>query len=816
MNGSVGLRAAFVVALLVALAACSDSNGGDDDPDDGSDNAKVARIIVTPGEGFLWVGERLTLAAFAYDEDGTLLKDVSFTWSGTDDTVAGLEDGRVEGFATGASLVTASAGDVSSSPVAVLVIDAPENAQSSDEYLAEAAEAGLVTPHEVLTYRVYAAFKDSRLPLQYKGRASGAFETEALQDVIDQYDTLPAETKAALDPFLVPPADGASWLAPPGGGQGLGNGRPTCKASTDGWDFVNSTQAKVNVWYQFTIPGQKAKAALVSEAIEKEIWPRLFDVLGFPEPLSDSGTSCPLYSPKLDVFLVRNVDFRGLTVPEFGAPYQSSVFIMLDESLSPDELKASAAHELMHASHWAFRTKSFQASYGWLRDAVANWAIDAVYGKTLQLEQDFASCYLSTPELPLQDRSTGHCSASKSDAQRDYGAYLWFQYIANTLGPSTVKSILAATQSVDTGVEAIDNVVPGGFQKHWPLFGKMLWNQAPVDTKAASFTTWDTLNEVVKSVDAHGDLGGAAEKKDDLEPELKNLSHRVYYFDFKDPATRSVLFYNGFFEPKKEGKHLKVQALWLDGAGAWQEEDWSDYEYVGLCRDMKGQRAQHLVIIMSNAETEAGGSVTATRTPYLKRNNVGCWKVQGTVNALEKQPGWSGMGRKGVVTVGFGVDAASTALDFKHPLFPDTLRVGANLLMSPSGSFSFEVAYGEGSCSYSFGPASFVLAPFSGFLQTNPFPELHSPDAAVTDWLKQPARSYVAALVDNSSVAEAVSGKDCQSPHYSVTGGLIATNDEKNGVYVNPPAVLPDGRFSKSYSYLGFNFDWSLTPQTQP
>ncbi|MCP3137782.1 Ig-like domain-containing protein [Pyxidicoccus xibeiensis] len=811
----------YLLALLVALAACSDSNnGGDKDPDDpdaGSDNAKVDRIFVTPNQGFLWVGEQLTLAAFAYDEDGTLLEDVSFTWSSTDAAVAGLEDGRVQGTSSGMSLVSASAGGTASPPVAVLVFDAPEDRRTTEEALAEAAEAGLLTPHELLTYRVYATFSDPRLPLQYKGRATGAFETEVLQDVIDQYDTLPAETKAALAPFLVPPADGASWLAPPGsGGQGLGNSRPTCKASTDGWTFVNSTQAKVNVWYQFAVTGHKEKAALVSEAIEKEIWPKLFGTLGFPEPLSDLGTGCPLNSPKLDVFLVRNVDFRGLSVPEFGAPHQSSVFIMLNESLPPDELKAAAAHELMHASHWAYRTQSFQMSYGWLRDAVANWAIDAVYGKSLQLEQDFASCYLSSVELPLQDRSKGHCSASKAGVERDYGAYLWFQYVANTLGPSAVKSILAATQSVDTGVEAIDNVVPGGFQKHWPLFGKMLWNQAPVDSKPASFTTWDTLNEVVKSVDASGDLGGAAEKKNELEAELKNLSHRVYYFDFKDPQTRSVLFYNGFFEPKKAGKHLKVQAMWMDGAGAWHEEDWSDYEYVGLCRDLKGQRAQHLVLVVSNAETQEGGSVTAPRAPYLKRNNVGCWKIQGVVNAINMQSGWTGLGRRGVSTVSFEVDSAATQLDFKSPLLPDTLRVGANLLISPRGTFTFEVAYGDGGCAYSFGPANFTLAPLSGFLMTNPFPELHSPDAAAAAWLKTPARAYSGVLFDHTGFVERVSGPGCHTAQQDVPGGLLTTNDVQNDVHVNPPTVLPDGRFMQTFSESGFTFDWSFTPQTQP
>jgi hypothetical protein len=255
----------------------------------------------------------------------------------------------------------------------------------------------------------------------------------------------------------------------------------------------------------------------------------------------------------------------------------------------------------------------------------------------------------------------------------------------------------------------------------------------------------------------------------------------------------------------------------MDAAGAWHEEDdWSDYEFVGLCRDIKGQRAQHLVIILSNAETAPGGSVTATRTPYLKRNNIGCWKIQGTVIALENQPIWTGMGRQGLVTVGFELDAAATALDFKHPQFPDTLRLGANVLMSPSGTFSFEVAYGNRGCSNRFGPATFNIAPLSGFLKTNSFPELHSPDAAVTAWLNQPARAYVGALVDNASIAEVVTGVDCDSPVYSVVGGLLTTNDEKNGVYVNPPQVLPDGRFAKSFSESGFTFDWLFTPQRQP
>src|SRR5205807_2364412 len=175
------------------------------------------------------------------------------------------------------------------------------------------------------------------------------------------------------------------------------------------------------------------------------IWPKLIGTLHFKEPADDgSVVFCDGGDSRLDVYLVTGVSFLGLTQPEASAAWNGkhgSTYIMLSDGLSNARLPAGAAHEIMHAIQWAYTMAADQESYGWLRDASANWAIDAVYGTTNQAEQAWADCFLSTPELPLQDRTRGHCKSQPAGVERDYGAYLFFQYLAKTFSEATVKSV---------------------------------------------------------------------------------------------------------------------------------------------------------------------------------------------------------------------------------------------------------------------------------------------------------------------------------------------------------------------------------------
>ena len=79
---------------------------------------------------------------------------------------------------------------------------------------------------------------------------------------------------------------------------------------------------------------------------------------------------------------------------------------------------------------------------------------------------------------------------------REYGVYLLFLYLSRSFGDKVVKWIWDATVTHDS-LEAINSVIPGGFEARWPEFALFLWNRDPVD----KFNAWDTFsNGAVGSV----------------------------------------------------------------------------------------------------------------------------------------------------------------------------------------------------------------------------------------------------------------------------------------------------------------------------
>ena len=710
---------------------------------------------------------------------------------------------------------------------------APGPTGPSSTTLIDAALArGEIDEETAFTYEIFAAFADSRLPAAYHGDDRGVFETDAVTRLPSRFDTLSPAAQATLGPFLLRPSAIGSWLDLRSGSASHGevpsadarvatasSGRPTCRGESSGWTTINGSSARVNVWYRFATSGQKEKAAVVSAAIESDILPALVDRFMFRAPLDDSNPSgCFGGSGKLDVYLVSGMSDRGRTTPEGLDPTNAPVFVELntDALTTDDQLRAGAAHEMMHVIQWALKTKSPQVSYGWMRDALANWAIDYIYPKP-QVEQDYADCFTRSPELSLDDRSKGHCT-HVSGAARDYGAYLFFQFIAHTQGPAVVIAALGATTTAATSFEAVDGAIPGGFKNQWPLFAKALWNKPPIDTEADSFKQWDGLTDVPQTSELTGDLSGSPEESETLDSEQPSLSIRYYHFTFGDPNARSVLFYNGYFDQVKAGKAVTILAMWKDPAGQWvREDDWSSYQYVGLCRDLKAQRASELTIIVANAERDPGGKVTATKAPYLKRNNIGCYRYEGTATGNFKPASWSGQGKTTVASLAFQIPPGADAIGAKQPSIPDSLRLGLTSVMPVVGtSVTLTESYGSGTCSFSFGPATFPIGAGSqiagGVAQINPFPELRSTDPSLQAFLSDPARAYLAAVVDNQPVTVSVSGQACGTSQMDVVGVLLGTSTVSS-----PQRVQPDGTMQGTYAPTSSTvFVWTFTPKSEP
>ncbi|NPC75853.1 hypothetical protein HPP05_39550 [Corallococcus exiguus] len=808
--------------LLTSVLACGSTTEPDPTPGGGGDNAKVAALTLSPNGATLLVGESLTLAALAVDDAGEVLEDVRVEWSAVPAGAVTVKDGRLEGVAPGGAVITARAGSASATLTAV-VMPSDESSPSSAEVLTAAHEAGLINDEELLAYRVYAAFSDPRLPIQYKAPVEAGLDATSLEELRQRFNSLSKPMQATLGMYMLRPADPGSWLNAPTPDARLSSSEdPRCRPFSGGWRYLTEPLSKTRIWYRVNLPGQKAQALMLDEAIAKEIWPRLM-ALGLKEPLTDESSPCNGGSPQLDIYLVLNMADGGLTVAEGSDLTQAPTYILLEADTDDPSLKGAATHELMHAIQRSYKMKGPQLDYGWIRDATANWAIDHVYRTLLvgpnqrrQYEHQFADCFMNAPALSLDSQATGHCtSIGVRGAGHDYGAYLFFQYLERKYGPAVVVAALTKLTTETSSLTAVDSVIPGGFEKVWPEFAKTLWNATPIKTRSESFKSWDNLDDNVKHGELNADLSGWPESSDNMHDELGNLSNRYYRITFSDPGTRSVLFYNGWFKNITEAKDpVKVLALWKDEAGEWHDEDWSEYEYVGFCRDMKSQRAQELVVILSNAnfEPEGGGRLNGEAMPYLKRNNVGCWRFKGTTRSLLKGTTWSS-GRKLIDTnVELQVLDGFEALDFEHPLIPHTKRVGGSILMQPAGGFTLDVDYVSEGCRYSHGPKPYPLLPGGGILMLNPFNELTSPDPDTEDWLSHPSRSYTAALADPTLVHLNVSGgPDCRGPELDIPGNILFTD-----AGAAKPVVLSTGEMSGQYVDSDTTYSWILQPQRQP
>jgi hypothetical protein len=135
-------------------------------------------------------------------------------------------------------------------------------------------------------------------------------------------------------------------------------------------------------------------------------------------------------------------------------------------------------------------------------------------------------------------------------------------------------------------------------------------------------------------------------------------------------------------------------------------------------------------------------------------------------------------------------------------------------------SYSFEISYGTGSCSYSFGPTSFPLVRVpgttDGVMQTNAFKELEANNSGLQTVIDLPNRAYVASALDNRFVSVTVTGRGCNSPQPDIVGGLLLTNAASNGQYINPPVVKPDGTMQGNFQTSDAKFDWSFAPKSEP
>ncbi|MFN0064300.1 MAG: hypothetical protein ACKVPX_17465 [Myxococcaceae bacterium] len=577
MRTSVALAAWMSVFLL--CAACPQNMGG-------GQNASAASVDVVPVDAQIGLGASRAFSAIVKDSSGAVLSDVVVAWSATPATVATISSAGVAlGVGEGIADITATVGAASGhATLSVNALAAGAGTGSFD--LIDSAEAsGVLSSETALTYKVYALFRDARLPTEFQGDDAGLIEMDALSTPNVRFDSLSQATQDLLAPYLRRPADVGSWLDPAGpsatkprtvyGPSSSGvpvQMRPTCRGESSGWSSVSAT-APIKIWYTFASPGAQQQAQALAAAFDADIWPELITRQGLPPPLGDAAgeLGCHGGDGRTDVYLI-DMGGKGLSVPIGLNNRRAPVYILLNKGLSIDDLKSSAAHELMHAIQWAHNTAAAQESYGWMRDATATWAIDAVY-PSQNLEHNYADCYLRSIFLSLESRAPGFCTRY-ANVPRDYGAYLFFQFMDKVIGRTSVKAALAGMASFTAGLEAVNAALPGGFIAQWPEFVKRAWNQAPVS--ANSFSAWDSMSDKPE-VSPAGSLQDVVPSGPNIEFGLDLPIPRVaahyYHFKFPDVNARAITVLNPNLAAK--GSPISAQVFRRDSGSIWVWEDWN-------------------------------------------------------------------------------------------------------------------------------------------------------------------------------------------------------------------------------------------------
>ena len=848
MERSSGWRwiAAFALAWLAACGGGSDGSGNG-----GGGAATIASVVLGPSSAVVAPGGTASFSAEARDAGGAPIAGVTFDWSSSDSAVATVAGGVATAVAPGTVTIHASSGGVSSNAVTLLVRSAGN--ASSVELIDTALATGELDAETALAYKVFAVYLDPRLPAKYLGDDSGSFETQALEDFRVAYDTLSPTTQALLEPYLRRPSDVGSWLDPAvragfsaapreHAQQSRPMGRPTCKGTRDGWLPVDTANQKARVWYFKDTPDDGIAAVKVASYIDAVVWPVLINQLGYKEPLDDKRlVGCDGGDGRLDIYMVVMGD-AGLTWPSnsanaLGSNFQDAAYILINPLLSEDELKLATAHEVMHAIHWAYVSHAAGAVNGWFRDGLANWGADQVFNGNARLNLR-ASCHFNSAELSLTDDASGYCDGLPRGVSRNYGAHLPLQFLSKTRGVNIVKDILVATGgAVGSAVEAVDSVVP--FKSWWPDYARKLWNRDTVTAKdaPATFDDWDTLTNVSRhtpklapdgrnNTDAR--LNGSTQASTAIATDVANLSVRYYRYTFGGEVNaRSVMFHNTFYDNWKNGQAVSVRAFYKAEGQAWNEEDWTDVEWIGFCRDWKLQRLDELVVVVASAEwSGANPKVIAGQAPELMRNVIGCWEYKGEAKRTDTFGGSSGKSGSVVATFQASFDGhpGNTPLQFTDRS-TGRLRVPMPGPLFTGGDWTLFEQYSSGSCSYAInsgGSSGSVSTPggqSSGLMIFNNFSEALPAGLRPADVTGAPSLAYFGEGQTQNQVLGKVSGSGCSDDYTSSVGEWWLTRTDIANTKV---VTKTDGSLDSTYSVPGLPpgeatvFTWKLVPVREP
>jgi hypothetical protein len=625
----------------------------------------------------------------------------------------------------------------------------PPPAQTTYEKIDAAVASGQITPEQGLTYKVFAAFGDPRLPGQYVG-VPDSFADPPLDEVAAQWDQLSAGAKAILGPFLISPMHEGSYVNQQIGGTAGSSSsatasaaiaaddpppdptQPWCTGNTDiateNWHYVEPVAGpaagKVRIWIQNRYAStDDALAAGLMAAMQNKIWPSLTTLMA-REPLPDGGStgSCAGGTDALDIALVDIYPAATLshTLSHEGTPAQ----MMLPRAL--DNTPPYLAHEFMHAIQFSFNLASGDmgsAENKWLRESTAQWAMDYVssshYGigltpNDLEKAHGALSYFFSTPEKPL-DTATPHV--------RPYSAYVFWLWATRKGNDTSLVRQAWNNAGTQKSLEAAKSLFGSGWDQAWKDFTRTNWNKDGI----TDYQGWDSISNSPSVADS-GQLPNS------FTPVINTVEPvAAKYLTFVPAAgVNELTFRNVGGLSDKAG----VQAIFKYQDGTYGVEDWTNVAQ----KDVPMCDKEEVTLVLSNSSVtpndsrvfslswspvSAGAGASTLGAGTTRAANVCIPDPTGTFSGTAHYD-----------------DTATTVMDWSWsgnvefqpngqmgPWFPEYFGENWDAAIPESGSVTMSgsgtVTTDEGDCSISVPADSYEFGPSDGTMLIQPGPEPH-------------------------------------------------------------------------------------------
>ncbi len=278
--------------------------------------------------------------------------------------------------------------------------------------------------------------------------------------------------------------------------------------------------------------------------------------------------------------------------------------IILNASLDFAHLKSTTAHELFHAFQFSFKN-SILPDRDWFMEATATWAKDLVYPDQ-NFEQDYlegAWSDVKGPEGPID--STADTAA--------YGTYLLPFYLVQKSGDSTGKIVGRLWQASETQapLQAVGNLP--GWMDSFKEFALWNWNKDSVIKykDAGTPISSDNLNQRTSCIDSHvagGDTCTIKKGQTILNLSLDHTSVQYYQGIPDRPAVEKLTF---DLSDVRNTPNLGVQAILTIG-GKTTVEDWTGRDERKFC--LNSEDLTKVVLVTSYSEVDPAQTAQALIT----------------------------------------------------------------------------------------------------------------------------------------------------------------------------------------------------------